>query len=116
MIDRLRTIVAGCVCMLCMPIAEAADGRIMFSGSVVTPTCNVATDQSEHAITATPAQRRFRRTCAGQGFATAPSQIHTVTTRRLTGAEPDRVLNYFDAYVRTQQADAVPMLITQTYE
>jgi hypothetical protein len=49
--------------------------------------------------------------------ATNPSRIYAVTVARLSNSESDRVLAYFDNYVRAERpGSADPVLVTQTYE
>ena len=99
--------------------ASAADGRIVFSGAIVEPTCSVATE-SIVTMAALVSSRReaHRQTCSipGHAIAAAP-QTYALAVVRLTGSEPDRLLRYFDGYVKTAQVDALhPVLVTQTYE
>lgn len=113
--------VAWCLCaLLLVPLPiRAESGQIIFSGSVVEPTCN-AGDAENMAITgaATTITAETRQTCAKPGNATAAaSRIYALTVVRLSSSVPDRVLKYFDAYVKASRADTVdPVLLTQTYE
>ncbi|SFK37786.1 hypothetical protein [Rhodanobacter glycinis] len=114
----VRVMVSACLLcgLLAAGPAEADGGRITFSGAVVVPTCNTTAEVI--ASTRVPArlQRRYRQNCAGHGPVESSVSAYIVTARRLTHAEPDRVLNYFDGYVSASRADAAPMLITRTYE
>lgn len=100
-------------------IASAEEGRITFSGAVVVPTCSVATSliamvaAVPHATTETQ-----RLTCAMSGHAgNAAPRIFALTVVRLSSSVPDRVLKYFDAYVKAGRSDvADPVLLTQVYE
>lgn len=100
-------------------LARAADGRITFSGKVVTPTCSVATP-----VIATVAAEPFavaaprRLTCAPSGNASvAASPGYALTAVRLSSSVHDRVLKYFDAYVKAGRPDATdPLLLTRVYE
>lgn len=114
MFGRFYGALSGCLCtcVLFSPAAEAADGRITFLGSIVVPTCHVAAD----AIASARTPVRPRRSCTGPASIRASSRIYTVTSRRLTHAESDSVLNYFDSYISASRADAAPTLVTQTYE
>ncbi|MFZ0870989.1 MAG: hypothetical protein WAM90_09705 [Rhodanobacter sp.] len=96
--------------MLLIPsIATAADQRIMFSGAIVEPTCGVVVSQS---ASATPQ----RLTCVASNHGISNS-IYVLTTRHLSDLESDRVLEYYDAYVKAGRSDAVaPTLLTQTYD
>lgn len=114
--------VAWCLCIIALiplPI-RAESGRIIFSGSIVEPTCSLAPEESAMVTGATPSVvgETRRQTCARPGHATAAaSGIYALTFVRLSSSVPDRVLQYFDTYVKASRVDAVdPMLITQTYE
>lgn len=113
--------VAWCLCtLLLVPLpARAESGQITFSGSVVEPTCNAATAGNMAITAAAPViAAETRQTCAGPGIATvAASRIYALTVVRLSSSVPDRVLKYFDTYVKTSRTDAAdPVLLTQTYE
>jgi hypothetical protein len=102
--------VAWCLCaILLVPLpVRAENDQIAFSGSIVESTCG-----------ATPTiAAETRQTCAGPGnVPAAVSRIYALTAVRLSSSVPDRVLKYFDAYVKTSRTDAAdPMLLTQTYE
>jgi hypothetical protein len=95
--------------LLIPSIATAADQRIVFSGVIVEPTCGVAVSQS---ASATPQ----RLNCAASNRGSS-SSIYVLTTRHLSGLESDRVLEYYDAYVKAGRPDAAaPTLLTQTYD
>jgi hypothetical protein len=97
------------VTLLIPSIATAADQRIVFSGAIVEPTCGMAASQR---TTAAPQ----RLNCAASNHATA-SSIYVLTTRPLSDLESDRVLDYFDAYVKAGRPDvAAPTFLTQTYD
>lgn len=99
--------------------ASAEGGRITFSGAVVAPTCGVSSPvitmvaAVPHAVTETQ-----RLTCATSGNAgSAASRIYALTVVHLSSSVPDRVLKYFDAYVKAGRPDAAdPILLTQVYE
>ena len=99
------------VTLLMPSIATAAEQRIEFSGAIVEPTCGIAASQG----TAAAPQRL---TCAASSHATANSNpIYVLTTRRLSGNESDRLLEYFDAYIKAGRPDAAaPTLLTQVYD
>jgi hypothetical protein len=113
--------VAWCLCtILFVPLpVRAENGQIFFSGSVVEPTCNAAAAE-DMAITevAPTVAAETRKTCVGPGNATAAaSRIYALTVVRLSNSVPDRVLKYFDAYVKASRSNATdPVLLTQTYE
>lgn len=118
MTDRFCTVLSGCICtwMLFAPTAEAADGRIAFSGSIVVPTCDMAIEPVASARVLVRPRRSHRRSCVDQSSAKSSGSAYAIAARRLTHVETDPVLNYFDSYVSANRADAVPMLVTQTYE
>lgn len=118
MTDRFCTVLSGCMCtwMMFVPAAEAADGRITFSGRIVVPTCHVATDTSASAQASVAPRRSYRQSCAELDSPMSSPRTHVVTVRRLTHAESDRVLKYFYGYLSASRVDAAPMLVTQTYE
>lgn len=97
-------------------------GTITFVGAVVEPTCSVLTasgdlNQVLGAAQAHPSVQRSCSTITATAAATNVSRPYEVDVVHLSGAEPDRVLNYFANYVRTAQpASADPVLVTQTYE
>jgi hypothetical protein len=101
-----------------MSSANAATGRIVFSGAIVESTCVVSTALVSTWMTTKPIQSQFHPTaCGGSNAVNAVPQRYTVTVAHLSGAEPDRVLRYFNDYVRASQVNAPsPTLITQTYD
>jgi hypothetical protein len=118
----LGVAVAG---MLCIPRAVAAGGstgasggRITFRGSIVEPTCGVEAEGVETLVARASGQNRlYRMNCAGPNAAAAAPQIYNVTIVRLSSSAADRVLKYFDTYVKASRPDAVdPLLLTETYE
>jgi hypothetical protein len=117
----LLLIVAGCLsASTFVPfIADAQEGRITFSGAVVTPTCSVATPVIAMAADVRSAVKETRQlTCATSANAslTVP-QRYALTAVLLSSSVPDRVLKYFDDYVRASRSDAAdPVLLTQVYD
>ncbi|MFC5581437.1 hypothetical protein [Rhodanobacter terrae] len=112
--------VAWCLCtLLLVPLpGRAESGQILFSGAVIEPTCSAAVAE-DVAITGAPPTiaAEARQTCARPGKAAAASRIYALTVVRLTSSVPDRVLKYFDGYVKAGRSDAMdPVLLTQTYE
>jgi hypothetical protein len=116
---------AAVVGMLCIPRVAAASGsidpssgRITFTGAVVEPTCDVTAESAVTLVTRASAQDlRRRASCAGPNATAAAAQIYVMTVVRLSDSVTDRVLKYFDTYVRASRPDAVdPELLTQTYE
>lgn len=98
-------------------------GTISFMGAVVEPTCSIAADpvSLNAVITASGLRSSQPHNClrpAGAGpNATDAARIYQVDVEHLSGAEPDRVLNYFASYVRAAQTgSADPVLVTQNFE
>jgi type 1 fimbria pilin len=110
--------------MLCIPrIAAAyegaiASGRITFIGAIVEPTCGVTAESAITLIARAAAQNAPQQiACTGPNATVAAPQIFAVNVVHLTDAEPDRVLKYFNDYVKASQAGTQsPVLVTQTYE
>jgi hypothetical protein len=95
--------------LLIPSIATAADQRIVFSGVIVEPTCGIAVSQGASTMPQ-------RLACVASNHGTSNS-IYVLTTRHLSGPESDRVLEYYDAYVKAGRPDAAaPTLLTQTYD
>lgn len=113
-------IVAWCLCTtaLISTAASSADGRIGFSGAVVEPTCSVAADDHTIAAAIAPRVDAQRLACAKSDAAMAAApRIYSLTTEKLSSSESDRLLKYFEAYVKANRIDAsAPVLLTQTYE
>lgn len=118
----LRTVLAGCLCAMLFGVstAQAASGRITFSGAIVEPTCGMNAQSAATLMADASAQGVSHPvTCGGSNAVagTADAQAYTVTVARLSDAEPDHVLRYFSDYVRASQANAPnPALVTQTYQ
>jgi hypothetical protein len=113
--------VAWCLCaMVLIPLPVRAESdQIIFSGSVVEATCDAAAVENIAITGAAPTiTAGTRQTCAKPGSASAAaSRIYALTVVRLSSSVPDRVLKYFDAYVRISRSNAMdPVLFTQTYE
>lgn len=123
-------VLAGCffVTVLGSPAAKASGGgtidggTITFTGMVVEPTCSVATVSTDVGLApgAVQVHQPLQRSCSS-ATATGPtakvSRPYIVDVVRLSGTEPDRVLRYFENYVRAAQPQSAnPQLITQTYE
>jgi hypothetical protein len=97
---------------------EASGGRITFTGAIVEPTCGVSTEHIATMVANSSTQNLSRRiACTVANALTSAAPIYAVTVVKLTGSEPDRVLQYFNKYVKASQANASgPVLVTQTYE
>lgn len=71
------------------------------------------------AASAPETQAGTRRLACGKldHAATGAAQRYVLTTEHLSSSVSDRVLKYFDAYVKASQPHAAdPVLLTQTYE
>lgn len=108
--------VAGLVALvLAAPVAAADDGRIVFSGAVVEPTCS---DQAAHAVQA-PARERdaatgLQRWTCGSLVATAYSRVVVRVDAAMQAGDP--LLTYFAGYAgRLLPATPVSMVV-RTYE
>ncbi|MFC5527348.1 hypothetical protein ACFPPA_16525 [Rhodanobacter ginsengisoli] len=95
--------------------ARAADGRVIFSGAIVEPTCHVDQRNLDMA-SAVPAPSRVA--CAGaSGVTSVAPQAYTLNITHLSTETPDRLLRYFAGYVKEGGADiAAARLVTQTYD
>jgi type 1 fimbria pilin len=119
---RISSFVINASCLSTMALYSASalsgSGEIVFSGSIVEPTCSFASAQSTTAVIATSHPDTLRSTCTKTGVATAAApQTYVTTVKRLSNAESDRVLKYFDTYVKASRPDAAdPTLLTQTYD
>ena len=118
MIGSLCSALAGCACSMifCASVAMAMDGRDIFSGRIVVPTCGFT---SEHAAAFTKEVpgRKVRVACAGAGGMTteAPQAyaLQVVTINSVTG---DPLLDYFASYATGSASETAAKLITRTYE
>lgn len=106
-------------CALAMSLvamnAKASDGRVVFSGAIVEPTCQVDQRNLDMAsLQAAPS----RVDCAGASGATSMApQAYTLTVAHLSTETPDRLLRYFAGYVAAGSDDRVDArMVTQTYD
>jgi hypothetical protein len=110
---------AGLVALLALASSQvcAAEGRVVFSGAVVEPTCAPAINgvPLPDAADASPA---VRFGCgAGPARPASTGQVFARTVTRLAANESIPVLKYFSDYVAASQPGAMrPVLVTQTYE
>lgn len=112
----LPSLVASCFgVMAFLPQAvRAEEQRITFSGAIVEPTC--ATSGPIEIADATTFATRYMACLDGRGRATA-SPGYALSIVRLTSAVPDRMLQYFVAYVKAARPDTTnPVLLTKVYE
>jgi hypothetical protein len=116
---------ATVVGMLCIPRVaaasgsiEATGGRITFTGAIVESTCGVTPENAATLVASASAQNLLHQaTCAGPNAAAVAPQVYRVSVVRLSDSEPDRVLKYFDNYVKASGLEARdPVLVTQIYE
>ncbi|MFZ0871322.1 MAG: hypothetical protein WAM90_11430 [Rhodanobacter sp.] len=115
---------AAVVGMLCIPRVaaasgsiDAAGGRITFTGAIVESTCGVTAENVAILATGAPAQNPLHATCTGANAAAVAPQVYRVSVVRLSDSVTDRVLKYFDNYVKASGPDAKdPVLVTQIYE
>ena len=121
MVNSLIAEIVFCACIFVMNLspARADGGRINFSGAVVAPTCSLTTaDIPKVGVTALRTlvdTDRLKCAKSGNGAGSSP-QIFVFTAERLSSSVPDRVLQYFYAYVKASRVDAAdPMLVIQTY-
>ena len=119
---RLLWVSVTVVGMLCIPWMAAASGsstasggRIAFTGAIVEPTCGVAAEGPQ--VSSAKQTQPYRTSCTTPNGRAVASRIYVMTVVRLSGAAPDRVLKYFDNYVKAIGRDAKdPVLVTQIYE
>jgi hypothetical protein len=102
--------VLGIAAMLAASGAQADGGQLTFTGRIVESTCPVGPDV---------------RSSPGADFATGKvacgsqandDRSYDVSRMALTGNEPDRVLRYFNDYVRAGDPTAQPTLVVRVYE
>jgi len=121
-------VLAGCFVGMALGTSAAkaggeaiGGGTIAFVGAVVESTCDVNAENTVGLVTNAAAQVSPRHyACAAAGadasLAVAP-QRYEVSVIQLSDATSDRVLKYFNDYVRASQGStANPVLVTQTYE
>jgi len=87
--------------------AHAADGRIVFTGMVVSPTCSPDALGNRNI-----APLRDTRAQCPQ----APSSTHYTLHVELATGSHVRLVEYYDAYVRTSGIGKTAQVATQTYE
>jgi hypothetical protein len=123
--SSLLLLSVAAVGMLCIPRVAAASGsagvlggRMTFTGAIVEPTCAVQAASVETLVARSSVQHRLNRvTCAGPDIAAITPQIYSLSVVRLSSLEADRVLKYFETYVKASRPDAAePVLLTETYE
>lgn len=97
-----RTAIICCLLMLMASAARAANGRISFSGAIVTPTCALAVYGVKRVLRARADASRV--TCdAGKGTRKDVTGIYSLHVTTLSGAMVDpRVRTYFGAFADTR--------------
>jgi len=99
--------------------AKAANGRIVFSGAVVEPTCSISTADAdaETTVSSRPADGSEHRRLSCGRTPTDPGRSYSRTTVSLDAAtvSNDRLLGYFASYSNADGGGAAK-LVTRTYE
>lgn len=100
--------VLGIAAMLAASGARADGGQLTFTGRIVESTCPVGPEAGPGADLATG-----KVACGSQAN---DDRSYDVSRMALTGNEPDRVLRYFNDYVRAGNPAAQPTLVVRVYE
>lgn len=104
------------VCLFTVPAVQAADGRIMFSGEIMAPTCAVAAIRLAQAVHAHALDRQHRDCPGKDGKRPGTPRVYRTTVTTLPGQMVDaRVQAYFSQYVSGQGGENT-LLATQTYQ
>lgn len=118
----LGTRISGCVLitlamLASMPSANAATGRIVFSGAVVEPTCSTenASDQMASRLQTVDGLVPGRSTCGQTPTDPGRSYSHTVVSLDAASIASDRLLEYFAGYANVE-GGAQAKLVVRTYE
>ena len=121
MTGQFCTVLAGCAFAMIFgsSSARAANGRIVFSGSIVTPTCVVAdaTAESAQSISSHLGSALREFVCGNSTAPAGSGETYKVTVTALDGAtKHDRLLAYFTGYVTMAGVGApAAKLVTQTF-
>lgn len=114
-------LLVGCLCvaMLGVSSAKAADGRIVFTGAVVEPTCT-ATSENIAAMAPASGQSTEARhfTCAGSSARSRSanrSYSLLVSSLAIDNQTKSPLLAYFVGYLQPSER-ATAKLVTQTYQ
>lgn len=92
--------------------AYAENAQIVFSGTIASPTC--PPPPLARVSAAPPAPQRL--SCPLPGKASGNPTSYVLTTERLNGEQPDKVLAYFADYVEASRPGTdAPILQIQTY-
>lgn len=124
MASLLRTKFSGCALITLIMFASAssanaATGRIGFSGAVVEPTCSTADAHLDIASPSGSVDGPVSRHLTCGQTATDPGRSYSRTVVNLNAAAiaSDRLLNYFASYAISESTGgAQPKLVVHTYE
>lgn len=95
--------------------AWAANGRIVFSGAVVEPTCAIAQADSLVPEAASPAAQHLA--CGGTAADAGRSYTRQVIDLATANRGQDRLLDYFVSYApRDADGAAAAKLVVHTYD
>lgn len=118
----LGTRISGCVLitlamLASMSSANAATGRIVFSGAVVEPTCSTenASDHMASRLQTVDGLVPGRSTCGQTPTDPGRSYSHTVVSLDAATIASDRLLEYFAGYANVE-GEARAKLVVRTYE
>lgn len=119
MASRLGTTLAGCALILLigMSTAQAATGRITFSGAVVEPTCSTEATLGQPEQPAGDASLPGRLSCGRT--ATDPGRSYSRVVINLADADlvHDRLLGYFASYAHaTDDGRTTAKVVVHTYD
>jgi type 1 fimbria pilin len=120
----LGTRISGCVLialamLASMPSANAATGRIVFSGAVVEPTCSTERVQADATNRLPPINdlAPTRQNCGRTSSDPGRSYARTVVSLDAATIANDRLLDYFAGYANAEAADGErAKLIIRTYD
>lgn len=119
MAGSFGTALAGCALtmLISMSTAQAASGRIVFSGAVVESTCSTEGSPIGSGSHADIASVQGRMNCGRT--ATDPGRSYSRTVISLADADlaHDRLLGYFASYARvTEDGKATAKILVHTYD
>lgn len=110
-------VLAGCalVMFFVTSTANAADGRIVFSGAVVEPTCSPGLESVVHADTdaASAAQRLDCGRTAADAGRTYSREVLDLT---MASRYHDRLLDYFASYAPLVTGGDAAKVVVRTYD
>ncbi len=110
-------VLAGCalVMFFVTSTANAADGRIAFSGAVVEPTCSPGLESVVHADTdaASAAQRLDCGRTAADAGRTYSREVLDLT---MASRYHDRLLDYFASYAPLVTGGDAAKVVVRTYD